>query len=411
MKKLIAVMLCLALTVSVFAGCSTTPPAGSSTPASASGDAGNAPAVSGGDTIKIGIFEPASGENGGGGKQEVLGIRYAHSLVPTVEVGGKTYNVELVEVDNQSDTSKAVTAAQSLVSSGVSVVLGSYGSGVSIAAGEIFREAKVPAIGVSCTNPQVTLGNDYYFRICFLDPFQGTVMASFAKSKGASKAFVITQLGDDYSTGLGNYFKSAFEAAGGTVVTGEFQTGEVDFNAILTNAKNENVDVIFAPSSIATAPLIIQQARQLGITCPIMAGDTWENTTIIDNAGADTSEIYISTFFDENDSSSSVAKDFVTGYKAWLNSDPQNLTNNGGNDGVAAVSALGYDAYMTAIEAIKAAGAPDAASIQAALPGVSYDGVTGGLTFDENGDAKKNMAYIKTIENGGFKFIQTQTVS
>ena len=413
MKKFIAVMLCLALTVSVFTGCTTTPPAGNSTNSPAPGgssDAGSAPGGSG-DTIKIGIFEPASGENGGGGKQEALGIRYAHSLVPTVEVGGKTYKVELVEVDNQSDTSKAVTAAQSLVSSGVSVVLGSYGSGVSIAAGEIFREAKIPAIGVSCTNPQVTLGNDYYFRICFLDPFQGTVMASFAQSKGAKKAFVITQLGDDYSTGLGNYFKSAFEAAGGAVVTGEFQTGEVDFNAILTNAKNENVDVIFAPSSIATAPLIIQQARQLGITCPIMAGDTWENQSIIDNAGADTSEVYLSTFFDENDSSNTIAKDFVTGYKAWLNSDNQNLTNTGGNDGVAAVSALGYDAYMTAIEAIKAAGAPDAASIQAALPGVSYDGVTGGLTFDENGDAKKNMAYIKTIDNGGFKFIQTQTVS
>ena len=259
MKKLLAAVLCLILTASLVAGCSSAPAPGSGSGTPAPGGS-STPAASGSDTVKIGIFEPASGENGGGGKQEVLGIRYAHSLVPTVEVGGKTYKVELVEVDNQSDTSKAVTAAQSLVGSGVSVVLGSYGSGVSIAAGEIFREAKVPAIGVSCTNPQVTLGNDYYFRICFLDPFQGTVMASFAQSKGAKKAFVITQLGDDYSTGLGNYFKTAFEAAGGAVVTGEFQTGEVDFNAILANAKNENVDVIFAPSSIATAPLIIQQA-------------------------------------------------------------------------------------------------------------------------------------------------------
>ena len=253
MKKLLAAVLCLILTASLVAGCSSAPAPGSGSGTPAPGGS-STPAASGSDTVKIGIFEPASGENGGGGKQEVLGIRYAHSLVPTVEVGGKTYKVELVEVDNQSDTSKAVTAAQSLVGSGVSVVLGSYGSGVSIAAGEIFREAKVPAIGVSCTNPQVTLGNDYYFRICFLDPFQGTVMASFAQSKGAKKAFVITQLGDDYSTGLGNYFKTAFEAAGGAVVTGEFQTGEVDFNAILANAKTENVDVFFAPSSIATAP-------------------------------------------------------------------------------------------------------------------------------------------------------------
>jgi len=400
MKKLLAVALCLTLAVSLTAGCSAAPAPGGGSAAEASPD-----------TIKIGIFEPASGENGGGGKQEALGIRYAHSLVPTVETGGKTYRIELVEVDNQSDTSKAVTAAQSLVSSGVSVVLGSYGSDVCIAAGEIFREARIPAIGISCTNPQVTLGNDYYFRICFLEPFQGTVMANFARSKGAGKAFVITQLGNDYSTGLGNYFKTAFEKAGGAVATGEFQTGEVDFNAILTNAKNEKADVIFAPSSIATAPLVIQQARQLGITCPIMAGDTWENQSIIDNAGADTSEVYISTFFDENDSSSTVAKEFITGYKAWLNSDPQNLTNNGGSDGVAAVSALGYDAYMTAIEAIKAAGSPDGEAIRAALPGISLEGVTGSLSFDGNGDANKNMAYIKTIENGAFKFLQTQTIA
>lgn len=124
------------------------------------------------DTVKIGVFEPSSGDNGAGGKQEVLGIEYAHSLTPTVEIGGKTYNVELVIVDNQSATDKAVTAAQSLVSSGVSIVLGSYGSGASMAGGDVFAAAEVPAIGVSCTNPNVTLLCDYYWRVCFLDPFR-----------------------------------------------------------------------------------------------------------------------------------------------------------------------------------------------------------------------------------------------
>lgn len=135
----------------------------------------------GGKTIKIGVFEPASGDNGAGGKQEVLGVEYANSLAPTVEIGGETYNVELMEVDNQSSTDKAVTAAQELVSKKVSIVLGSYGSGVSIAAAPTFQSASIPSIGCSCTNPAVTEANPYYFRVCFLDPFQGSVMANFAR--------------------------------------------------------------------------------------------------------------------------------------------------------------------------------------------------------------------------------------
>ncbi|MBQ3199165.1 MAG: ABC transporter substrate-binding protein [Firmicutes bacterium] len=367
-----------------------------------------------GNVVKIGVFEPYSGENGPGGKQEALGMKYAHSLKPTVDIAGVTYDVELVEVDNQSDTTKAVTAAQSLVSSEVSVILGSYGSGVSIAAGETFKTAQIPAIGVSCTNPQVTLGNDYYFRICFLDPFQGTVMANFAKEEmQADTAYVITQLGDDYSSGLGAYFTKAFEGMGGTVLTAEFQTGETDFNAIMTNVLNSDADVIFVPSSVQTAPLVIMQARQMGITIPILAGDTWENESIITNAGQYATDVYLSTFFDENDTANPAAAEFVPGFKAWLNADKQNLTDNGDSDGVAAVSALGFDAYNVAIAALEAAASPAGADVQAVLPGVAIDGVTGAISFDENGDANKNMAYVKTInvETAAFDFLKTQTIA
>ena len=191
--------------------------------------------------IKIGVFEPTTGENGGGGFQEVLGIRYAREMHPTVTINGEEYQVELVEVDNKSDKTEAVNAAQKLVSEKVSVVLGSYGSGVSIAAGQIFADAKIPAIGCSCTNPQVTEGNDYYFRVCFIDPFQGTVMANYAFQNGAKSAAVITQLGDDYSSGLGSFFKDAFAKLGGEIVSEEqFQTNQTDFKAILTNIKAAN---------------------------------------------------------------------------------------------------------------------------------------------------------------------------
>lgn len=411
-KKVVSLMLCTALTAALAAGCgnsgSTNDNAASGNDA-ASGSEASAEegetadnTASGGNVIKVGVFEPQTGENGGGGLQEVYGIRYANQERPTVTVGGTEYTIELVEADNKSDKTEAVTAAQTLVSADVVGVLGSYGSGVSIAAGEIFKEAQIPAIGCSCTNPQVTEGNDYYFRVCFLDPFQGTVMANFAKEEGAQTAAVITQLGDDYSSGLGSFFKTAFNRFGEVVAEEQFQTNQTDFKASLTNIKNANPDVIFAPSSIATAPLIIKQARELGITCPIMAGDTWENATIIENVGEYTQDIFLSTFFDE-DGVDEAGAAFITGFKEYL-------TSNGQSDIIPAVSALGYDAYNTLIDAIETADSVDPTAICTALTTIETTGVTGAISFDANGDANKDMAFIKTVEDGGFKFLKTVTV-
>lgn len=387
-KRVLALVLSLVMMMGLLSGC------------------GSKASDSDSKVIKIGIFEPLTGENGGGGFQEVLGMRYANECYPTVEINGETYKIELVEVDNKSDKTEAVSAAQSLISSKVKVVLGSYGSGVSIAAGEFFEEAKIPAIGASCTNPQVTLGNEYYFRVCFLDPFQGTVMANYADQEGAKTAAVITQLGDDYSSGLGSYFVDAFTklvGEGAIVSEEQFQTNQTDFKAILTNIKDTNPDVIFAPSSIATAPLIIKQARELGITCPIMAGDTWENSTIIENAGKYAEGIVLSTFFDDADPANAEAEKFVTGFKEYLK-------KNGQSEIIPAVSALGYDAYLVAIQAIEQAGSTDSEKIRDAIAAISIDGVTGAITFDENGDANKDMAFIKTVKDGAFSFLKTVTI-
>ena len=185
--------------------------------------------------VKIGVFEPQSGDNGAGGKQEVLGMQYANKLTPTVEIDGTTYDVQLVYADNASSNDKAPTAAQDLISNGVSLVLGSYGSGVSIAASDTFANAGVPAIGVTCTNPQVTADCEVYFRICFLDPFQGTVLANFAKSElGATKAYCLAKLGDDYSGGLCNFFIDAFGKD--NCVYEQFPEGTSDFSTYITNA-------------------------------------------------------------------------------------------------------------------------------------------------------------------------------
>ena len=396
MKKFLSIALSACLVMGALAGC------GSSSSSSTS--SGNDASASGDNVIKIGVFEPQTGENGGGGLQEVYGIRYANQVYPTVEVGGTEYTIQLVEVDNKSDKTEAVTAAQKLVSEGVVTVLGSYGSGVSIAAGDIFAEAGIPAIGCSCTNPQVTSGNEWYFRTCFLDPFQGTVMANYAIQNGYQKAAVITQLGDDYSSGIGSFFKAAFEKRGGTIVAEEqFQTNQSDFKAILTNIKSANPDIIFAPSSITTAPLIIKQAREMGITAVIAAGDTWENATIIENAGADAEGTVFSTFYDEAAPANDEAAAFVDGFKAYL-------TSIGESDIIPAVSALGYDAYITAVQAIKDADSVDPAAIKDALKNVHVEGVTGDITFDENGDANKDMAYIKTIKDGQIVFLTTTSI-
>ncbi len=389
MKKILSIILAVAMLVCLCAGC------GSKNE----------------NVIKIGVFEPATGENGAGGMQEVLGIRYANTVAPTITLNGTEYAIELVEVDNQSDKSAAVTAAQTLVSEGVIGVLGSYGSGVSIAAGNTFKEAKIPAIGCSCTNPQVTSGNEYYYRVCFLDPFQGYVIASYAYSNcGFTKAAVISQNGDDYSTGVANYFIEAFESLGGTIVyNATYNTNETDFNAILTAAKAAQPEVYVIPSSIATAGLVIKQARELGITETLAASDTWENATIMENAGAENcNNVVFTTFFDENDAA---ASEFVNGFKAYLNADKEALNLNGGIDTVAAVSALGYDAYMTMYEGLKGLEGKEVngENLKDALAGVEIVGVTGSISFDENGDANKDMAYIKEMKDGAFNFLGTQT--
>ena len=362
--------------------------------------------------VKIGVYEPASGDNGAGGKQETLGVQYANTVTPTVMIGGTEYKVQLEIVDNESSNDKAVTAASELVSKGVSVVVGSYGSGVSIAASDTFANADIPAIGITCTNPQVTLGNDHYFRICFLDPFQGTVLANFAQENfAAKKAYCLAKLGDDYSVGLANYFIEAFEKLGGEVVFETFPEGTSDFAAYVANAKNQGADVFFSPVSIEAAGLIIEQASTQGMAIPILAGDTWDSNVVLSAAKGTNVKIYVTTFFVEGSQEPQVL-DFVNGFRNYINTNATAKTNNGGNDEISAVSAMGFDVYYVALEALKAAGSTKGTAVKAALPGISYTGVSGLIEFDATGDAKRDVAYVKQVNNetGKWDFIAVQSV-
>ncbi|MBC3795572.1 ABC transporter substrate-binding protein [Acetobacterium tundrae] len=387
MKKSLSLLLCLALVATMTAGCS-----GSSTSSDNS------------DVIKVGVFEPLTGANASGGELELEGVQLANQLHP--EVLGK--KVELVVADNKSDKAEATTAAARLIEKDkVCAILGSWGSSLSMAAGDIVKSNKIPAIALSATNPQVTLGNDYYFRVCFLDPFQGTVMANYAyKTLGAKKVAIVQEVSNDYSVGLAKFFTDAFTKLSGDasaiVSTGNYNTGDQDFNGILTNIKATNPDVIFAPGNYTESALLIKQARALGITCPIIGGDTWETNEFITVGGADVEGAVMSTFFDDTNPPTEAGKTFVAEYKK-LYPDRQN---------VPAVTALGYDGYMMLMDAIERAGSADPQAIRDALATTTnFEGATGVITINANGDAEKNSAIVKVVKDGKFTYLDTVTIT
>ncbi len=368
----------------------------------------------GGNKIYIGVYEPASGDNGAGGKQETLGIKYANSVKNTVTIGETEYKVELVIVDNQSSNDKAISAATELINKKVAVVLGSYGSGVSIAASDTFKEAGLPAIGVTCTNPLVTAGNTHYFRTCFLDPFQGTVLANYAKGLGASKAYVLAQKGNDYDVGLANYFKQAFGES--ACIYEEFPDGNDDFTAYVQKAIDNGASVIFAPTSTSYAQKIVDVAKSKNYTGTLLAGDTWDSNVIVGAAKDSSLDIQVTTFYQEGANA-----DFDNGFVEWMKADDQRKAENGGDYMVAAVSAMGYDSYMTALYAIeKLDTISDIASTRAAVMSAlasmnsaenAYSGVTGLIYFDATGDAVRSTAFIKRVDtaNGVWTFVKEQS--
>ena len=393
MKKIMALILALCM---VFTLC-------------ACGGGGGEAADSGEKVVKIGVFEPSSGDSASGGKKEILGMQYANALTPEITIGGETYKVELVYGDNGSSTDKAPSAASSLVSAGVSVVLGSYGSGVSMAGGPKFEEAGIPAIGVTCTNPNVTAGNSYYFRICFLDNFQADVLANFAMDKFDAKvAYCLGESGNEYDQGLIAFFKQVFEAAGGTVITDSFPNGNSDFNSYLNKAKSEGADVIFTPVSIAYAVQILKQAESLGIEAPFLGSDTLDDNMVLDAVKGSNLQLYVSTFYQEGG-----APDFDAGIKEYINTNSEALAANGGNDTISAVTAMGYDAYYVALEAMKKADSVNKSDLMNILPSVTYEGVSGAIAFDDVGDAVRDTAFIKTADtaNGAWTLETVQTGS
>ena len=380
MKKLLSVLLASAVMIGAMTGCG--------------GDKKKDEKKAAGDTIKVGVFLPLTGDNAAGGELGLRGIKLANKLHP--EVLGK--KVQLVVADNKSDKAEAASVAARLIEKDkVCTILGTYGSSLAMAAGNIVKEAKVPAIGTSCTNPQVTANNDYYFRACFIDPFQGTVMANYAFKQGAKKVAIVQEVSNDYSVGLAKFFVEAFQKLtndkNSIIDVANYQTGDKDFTAVLTNLKAKNPDAVFAPGNFTESALLIKQARQLGMKVPFMGGDTWETQEFIDVGGKDVEGCVLSTAFDREKASTEEAKKFLKAYTDEYKGEPS------------ALSALGYDSYLIAIDAIKRAGGTDSKKIRDAIATTKdLEAVTGKTTLDKNGDAIK-AAVIKVVKDGKFKYL------
>jgi branched-chain amino acid transport system substrate-binding protein len=354
------------------------------------------------DIVKIGVFEPLTGANAAGGQEELDGIRLAQSLNPTVKVGNKTYKIQLAIADNKSDKVEAANAGQSLVDRDkVNVILGSWGSGLSMAAGPIFMGAKVPAIGLSCTNPLVTKGNPFYFRVCFIDPFQGTVMATYAnKNLNAKKAVIIREVSNDYSVGLAKFFTDSFVKLTGDksaiVGTLNYNTGDQDFSAQLTQIKNLKADVIFAPGNYTESALIIKQARELGIKLPFLGGDTWEINEFITVGKTAVEGAVLSTFFDNDAPLTPNSKTFVVEYKKKYGKVPSGT------------AVLGFDGYLLALDAIKRAGSIEPSKIRDAIAATNkFPGASGFVTFSAGSNDPVKSAVIKEVKGGKFVFKTT----
>ena len=348
--------------------------------------------------VIIGVFEPMTGPMAAGGQQTVEGINLA--IEQTTEVLGRP--IKVVLVDNKSEKVESANAVARLIEyEKVVAIVGSYGSGNTIAGGEVANTAGVPVVGCSPTNPLVTLGKPYVFRACFIDPFQGAVMANFAVTELKAKtAVVIQDISNDYSVGLSSFFRDAFikltgdpKSVAGVI---SYQTGDQDFTAQLTYAAGKKPDVVFVPAGqYGDGALIIKQGKEMGITGIFLGGDTWEAPEFIEVGGKAVEGSYYSTHFDASAVTTKAAEKFNKDFQAKYNRPPS------------AFAALGFDAFNMVIDAIKRAGSADPKAIRDALAETKgFEGVTGIITLDINGDAVKD-AIIRKVENGEFKYMTT----
>ncbi len=304
--------------------------------------------------------------------------------------------IRLITKDNQSKPGETSTVVRELISRDkVVALIGEVASGRSLEAAPIAQRSGIPMITPASTNEKVTEAGDHIFRVCFIDPFQGTVCAKFARKLGANKAAMLTDVSKDYSLGLAKSFKAEFLKEGG-VITGEqsYSGGDKDFSAQLTAIKAGNPDVIFLPAYYTEAPLIIRQARQQGIAVPFIGGDGWDSPELVSVGGTAVEGCYFSNHFSSQSTDPEIVA-FVEGYRKKYNQDPD------------AMVALGYDALRLLADAMKRAGTTDPSKVNKTIASTKdFPGITGKITLDDHRNPNKPAVMLQ-VKNGKFVYVES----
>ncbi len=348
-------------------------------------------------TIKIGEYASLSGKEASLGQSSHNGTLLAieHLNAAGGVLGQK---LELVTEDTQSKPGESGTATRKLISRDkVVAILGEVASSRSLEGAPVCQAARVPMITPASTNPSVTAVGEYVFRVCFIDPFQGPVLAKFAlETLKAKRIAILSSTSSAYSVGLAKFFKEAVLASGGTIVAEpKYSEGDKDFRAQLTAIKATNPDAIFQPGYYNEGALICIQARDLGISLPIFGGDAWEAEALMELGGKAVEGTYLCSHYSPEDPSPRVQQ-FVSAYKKRF----------GGGYAPDSNASLGYDSALLLVDAIKRAGSTDRARIRDAIATTrNFDAVTGRITINPRRDASKS-AVIITVKDGKFRFVQ-----
>jgi branched-chain amino acid transport system substrate-binding protein len=360
-----------------------------------------------GNTIRIGVIAELTGDMPAVGESCKKAAEMAVKEINDaggLEVGDKKYKIDLFVEDNAGKAEQSASAAQKLITQQkVLAIVGPNATRYAIPASEIAESSKVVLITPWSTNPKTTLDaktdkpKSFVFRACFIDPFQGRVVAKFAlENLKAKKAAVLYDVASDYNKGIAEYFKTTFEQNGGQVVAFEtYTTNDKDFSGQLTKIKKAGPDVIFLPNYYSEVPLQIQQAKRLGITVPFLGSDSWGSAELLKLCGKECVGYYFSTHY-AADAATPVAARFIQAYQARYNAVPDD------------VAALTYDAFQLLLQSIKLAGSLDRQAVRDALAKVpKYDGVTGVMQFKEGSGDPVKGAVILQIKGGKFTYFAT----
>ena len=349
------------------------------------------------DAIKVGEFASLTGKDATFGQSQHKGIVLALEEI-NAKGGVLGRKLEVISEDNQSKPGESATVAKKLLSRDkVIALLGEVTSSRSLEVAPLAQAAKIPMIASGATNPAVTQKGDHVFRVCFIDDFQGTVMAKFALSElKVRRVATLTSVSSAYSVGLAKYFKETFSAGGGSVALEQkFNEGDKDFRAQLTAIKGANVEAVFVPGYYTEVALIARQARSLGLTIPLFGGDGWESEKLLEIGGDSLNGTYYSTHFTPENREPAVVE-FVKKFKArWSNETPD------------AYAALGYDALYILVDAIRRSGVTEGPKLREAIASTrNFSGASGVTTLDKDRNASK-PATIIAVKEGKLQFLKT----